>query len=375
MLNIIRKDLYRKSLTTRDRFRRVMQFKGVDRIPNFEFGYWDELYNIWHKQGLPEYVNNEFSANEYFGFDRFELCPINKGINWLMPPFENRVLEETDKYKVVVDEDGVKSIIYKDGTSTIPKFLEFPLKNRKDWTRLKKRLDPYDRRRIPDNWFDLIADYTARDYPLGVCIGSLLGFIRDLMGFENTAIAFYDMPDLMDEMIEHMCEFNICIIEKVLSFVDVDYANGWEDIAFKNGPIISPIMFKKFLFPRYKRIAEVLNKHGVRIIFTDCDGNIMPIVDQWIEAGYICQFPIEIAAGTDPVILRKKYGEQVLLIGGVNKHALIKGKKTIDTELKKLEPLINQGGFIPHLDHRCSPDITFENYLYYLEQKKKFLGF
>ncbi len=43
-------------------------------------------------------------------------------------------------------------------------------------------------------------------------MGSLLGFIRDLMGFENTSIAFYDMPDLMDEMIEYMCEFNICMI-------------------------------------------------------------------------------------------------------------------------------------------------------------------
>ena len=195
------------------------------------------------------------------------------------------------------------------------------------------------------------------------------------MGFENTAIAFYDMPDLMDEMVEYLCEFNITIIEKVLSFVDIDYANGWEDIAFKNGPIISPAMFKKYLFPRYKRIAEVLHKHGVRVIFTDCDGNIMPIVDQWIDAGYICQFPVEVAAGTDPVILRKKYGQRVLLIGGVNKHALIKGKKAIDAELKRLEPIINQGGFIPHVDHRCPPDITFENYLYYLEQKKKLLGF
>jgi len=374
MQSIIRKDLYKNNMSARDRFRRVMQFQGVDRIPNFEFGYWDEVYGIWQRQGLPGDVNDETSANKYFGFDRFGFCPINN-TTLLMPPFEKRVLEENDKHKIIVDEDGVKSIINKDGTSTIPKFLEFPLKNRKDWNQLKKRLDPEDPRRIPGNWDSLISGYATRDYPLGIYIGSLLGHIRNLMGFENTAIAFYDMPDLMDEMVEYLCEFNITIIEKVLSFVDIDYANGWEDIAFKNGPIISPAMFKKYLFPRYKRIVEVLHKHGVRVIFTDCDGNIMPIVDQWIDAGYICQFPVEVAAGTDPVILRKKYGQRVLLIGGVNKHALIKGKKAIDAELKRLEPIINQGGFIPHVDHRCPPDITFENYLYYLEQKKKLLGF
>lgn len=352
-----------------------MQFQGVDRIPHFEFGYWDEVYGIWQKQGLPDYVSDEVSANKYFDFDPFETCPVNKGLNWLVPPFEYKILEEDELHQIVIDEDGVKCIINKNGTSTIPKFLKFPLEDRKDWDELKKRLDPLDPRRIPDNWDDLIDAYAKRDYPLGIYIGSLLGFIRDLMGFENTSIAFYDMPQLMDEMIEYMCEFNITIIKKILPFIEFDYAIGWEDIAFKNGPIISPEMFKKFLFPRYKRIAEVLHKYGVKVIFTDCDGNIMPIVDQWIEAGYTCQFPVEVAAGTDPLVLRKKYGRDVLLLGGVNKQTLIKGRKAIDTELKRLEPIINQGGFIPHVDHRCPPDVTLKNYLYYLDQKKKILGF
>ncbi len=375
MQSIVKKEAYKDILTPRDRFKKVMEFQGVDRIPHYEFGYWDEVYGIWQKQGLPDYVNDEASANKYFGFDLFEKCPVNKGLKWLVPPFEYKILEEDESHQTIIDEDGVKCIINKNRTSTIPKFLKFPLENRKDWNQLKRRLDPQDPRRIPDNWDDLVAAYATRDYPLGINIGSLLGFIRDLMGFENTSIAFYDMPELMDEMIEYMCEFNISIIEKILPFIEFDYASGWEDIAFKNGPIISPAMFKKFLFPRYKRIAEVLNKYGVKIIFTDCDGNIMPIVEQWIEAGYTCQFPIEVASGTDPVILRKKYGKEVLLIGGVNKQALIKGEKAIDAELKRIDPIINQGGFIPHVDHRCPPDVTFKNYHYYLDQKKKILGF
>lgn len=375
MYTIIDKNIDKNFITPRERFKRVMQFQGVDRIPHFEFGYWDEVYNIWQKQGLPNYVNDEASADKYFGFDLFEKCPVNKGLNWLVPPFEYKILNEDESHQIIIDKDGVKCIINKNGTSTIPKFLKFPLENKNDWIQLKKRLDPQDPRRIPDNLDALISNYASRDYPLGVYIGSLLGFIRDLMGFENTSIAFYDMPELMDEMIEYMCEFNIIIIKKILPFIEFDYAIGWEDIAFKNGPIISPDMFKKFLFPRYKRIAEVLHKYGVKVIFTDCDGNIMPIVDQWIEAGYTCQFPVEVAAGTDPLALRKKYGRDVLLLGGVNKQALIKGRKAIDRELKRLEPILNQGGFIPHVDHRCPPDVTFKNYLYYLDQKKKMLGF
>ncbi|NQT67818.1 MAG: hypothetical protein HQ569_09655 [Actinobacteria bacterium] len=75
-----------------------MQFKSVDRIQHFEFGYWDEVYDVWHKQGLPEYIKDEKAANEYFGFDRFELCLMNNGrltdLNWLIPQFKELILEE-----------------------------------------------------------------------------------------------------------------------------------------------------------------------------------------------------------------------------------------------------------------------------------------
>ncbi len=83
-------------------------------------------------------------------------------------------------------------------------------------------------------------------------------------------------------------------------------------------------------------------------------------------------FPIE-AAHTDPRKLREEYGESVLLLGGVDKLALIAGKDAIDRELEKLRPLVERGGFLPCVDHRVPPDVTYENYLYYLEKKKAIL--
>lgn len=378
MAGIINKELFKKPLTQRERFRRIMQFQSVDRITHVEFGYWAETQAVWEQQGLPEGIDN---LDRYFGFDYFGtfdsvgMCPVNR-LNWFWPELEEKLLEEDDRHKIITDRYGVKCVVKKDGTSSIPHMLEYPLKNRDDWMRIKEeRLDPYNPGRFPDNWDELLLSYQDRDYPVGIYIGSLLGFLRDLMGFENAAIAFYDMPDLMDEMIEYMCDFNIKMIEMLIKDISFDYANGWEDIAFNNGPMISPAMFREFLFPRYKRIADVLKKHGVNVIYTDCDGNINPIVDQWIEAGYACQFPLEIASGTDPAALRQRFGDKVLLIGGVDKRKLIEGKDGIDREMDRLAPVVEQGGYIPHLDHLCPPDITLENYLYYLEKKKIILGF
>ncbi|MEZ0537594.1 uroporphyrinogen decarboxylase family protein [Caldicellulosiruptoraceae bacterium PP1] len=360
------------NLSLRERFSRTMHFQYVDKIPNFEFGYWDETLPTWHKQGLPTYVDNEAKAYEYFGIENYYSVPINFELD---PSFEYTVLSENNNHLIIIDNEGVKCEIRKDGKSTIPHYLEYPIKNKADWESFKERLIPDIQKRYPPNWPELVNEYNNRDYPLGIYCGSIVGKIRDWMGFENFALALYDMPDLIDEMVEYLTEFTITLMEKALMDIEFDFAGGWEDIAFNNGPIISPTMFKEILLPRYKRIAKVLNKHGVDIIWTDCDGDIKPIVEMWLEAGYKCMFPVEVHAGTDPVLLRKMYGDRILFMGGVNKMKLKGTKQEILEELKRLEPIINEGGFIPHIDHRCPPDVPLENYIYYLENKKALLGF
>ena len=72
--------------------------------------------------------------------------------------------------------------------------------------------------------------------------------------------------------------------------------------------------------------------------------------------------PLEIASGTDPYELRRLYGDRVLLKGGIDKRALIAGREAIDAEIARLEPLVRDGGYVPHVDHRVPPDVSFDNY-------------
>jgi uroporphyrinogen decarboxylase len=145
---------------------------------------------------------------------------------------------------------------------------------------------------------------------------------------------------------------------------------GWEDICFNSGPIISPKMYDQFVTPRYKRITDILRKHGCDVIFTDCDGNITPIIDCFLKGGINCMFPCEVNGGSDPVAIREKWGPQVLIMGGVCKMRLAEGPKVIERELKRLEPVVREGGFIPHVDHRVPPSVSLENYKFYLKAKR-----
>ena len=132
---------------------------------------------------------------------------------------------------------------------------------------------------------------------------------------------------------------------------------------------------RKWLTPRYKKITDLLRASTAassRIV--DCDGNINCVVERWLEGGVNIMFPLEIRGGTDPYWMREKFGHDVLLMGGVDKTQLIAGKEAIDKEIERITPLVEQGGYIPHVDHRCPPDVTYENYLYYLKRKREAFG-
>ena len=146
--------------------------------------------------------------------------------------------------------------------------------------------------------------------------------------------------------------------------VEIDFGAGGEDMAFKNGPMISPATFEKLVVPRYKRICDALKKYGCDVAYADCDGNINALVPLWLKAGINCMFPVEVAAGSDPIPMRQKYGKAILLLGGVNERALARGKDAIRAELARIAPEVRAGGWIPHVDHRCPPDVTLEDYRY-----------
>jgi len=351
-----------------------MHFEPVDHVPDEEFGYWDNTLALWHEQGLPEEIDSNERADVYFGFAPRGQVPVYQA---LLPAFERTVLERRGDYLLIRDEDGATCEVHASGQDSIPHFVNFLLKGREEWEReFKPRLDPEDPRRLPDGecWERMKQQWEKRDYALGIGIGSLYGWMRDWMGFERAAMMTYDDPTLVEEIMEQITRVVLRTIEWAAPQVKLDFGAGWEDMCFNAGPMISPAAFARLMVPRYRRITELLRKHGCDIIYTDCDGNINQLVPLWLEAGINCMFPVEVAAGTDPIALRDRHGKEVLLLGGVNKRALIAGKEAIRKEIARIAPHVKEGGWIPHVDHRVPADVSLDNYHYYLALKRDAFG-
>lgn len=179
---------------------------------------------------------------------------------------------------------------------------------------------------------------------------------------------------MVEDMIENQCVLIENFLDAVLPHFKFDYASGWEDICFKNGPLVSVEFFKEKVMPRYKRINAKLKKHGIDLWWIDCDGDVRPIMPYFLEGGVNCLFPYEVMCCCHPGELLKEYGKDLRIMGGFDKTKMIAGPKAITEYMESLIPLVERGGYIPFCDHRCPPDVSWENYVFYLDLKEKTFG-
>ena len=356
-----------EKMNDRERFLATMNYQERDRCPWWEMWYWKETIERWQEEGLPADVHLE----EYFGVDRRDDVGVSLG---LIPPFKRETLEETDEYEIFRrPQDGVICKQFKGNLAgRMPQWLRFPLETREDWeTVIKPRLNPNSPCRYPLYWEEKKRIWQERYYPLRISGGSIFGWLRNWMGLEGIAKALYDDPEWVQEMMNYIADFVIATVRRAVEEVEIDYVTMWEDMAYKAGPLISPQMFRRFMLEPYKKITSFFHEHGIHLIFVDSDGDSEPLIPLWLEGGVTGFYPIERAAGMDPVHLRERFGRQLRLIGGIDKRAMKAGPQAIDAELAHVAPLVKDGGYIPWCDHLVPPDVPFAHYMYYLKRMKE----
>jgi uroporphyrinogen decarboxylase len=343
-----------------------MRFEKPDRFPLYEWcGYWEDTLGRWYREGLPPGMRFE----DYFGFDKIDRFYLDPGP---IPRFVPKILEEDERYRIAINEDGIVTKSLKSSTC-MPCFLDFPVKSPEDYWRIKRRFNPRDPRRYPMTWSDdLIEYYRTTDNPVHFKFQGFFWKARDLMGLPYLLKAFYREPQILHDFFEFWADFLIEMSEEALSAIRPDYVDFAEDMSYKNGPHISPKLFEDFIQPSYRKITSFLRNNGVEVIAVDTDGDPTLLLPLLQDAGINCLLPLEVAAGIDVEKLRKAHGK-LRFIGGVDKRALAAGGEKLEAEVRRRYAAAEQGGYIPCLDHNISPDISFENYGHYVELRKKLM--
>jgi uroporphyrinogen decarboxylase len=365
---------WKSTMTDRERFNRQMHYQSVDRCFNMEFGYWDDNFTEWDI-----FVNNGITSNneadKFFSFDRMESIG---GPTFMSPPIEERELEVRDNKRIIINGDGLLAEVpLAGGGSSIPHFLKSSITTPEDWEKIKE--EHFDLNH-PSRKLDIAAikkrfpPCEDRDVPLGIWCGSMIGKIRDMLTFEGLAYATCDYPDMVEDMVETVCLGVELALDQLLPHFKFDFASGWEDICFNHGPIVSLDFFRDVVVPRYKRINKKLKAFGIDIWYSDCDGDVRPLIPLFLESGINCLFPYEVNSCTHPGVLLDQYDGELRIMGGVDKMRLGEGPAAIKRYLESLEKYVARGGYIPFCDHRCPPNVKPADYIYYLDLKEKMFG-
>jgi len=293
----------------------------------------------------------------------------------IVPYYEPRLIAEDEHTITLINEGGQKVRVFKDNPEKMPIFLEHPVKDRASWEEYKKRLEPNIPERWPSDWNAYVQKMNSLDKPTMLNVGGFFGLLGEWMGLERLLYMFHDDPNLIEDMMEQICYLETESIKRVVKDIRVDCALFWEDMAFKTGPLISPDMFRKFMMPRYRKVTNILHSSGVDVTFIDSDGNLNELIPLWLECGINSCWPLECAAGNDAVALRKKYGKDIILAGNIDKRALLKGRDAIRQEVMSKVPfLLESGGYFPSVDHLVPPDVTLENYRYFINTVREVAG-
>lgn len=361
-------------MNERERFYATMHYQPRDRSPIYDFSFWDETVTVWYEQGLPRTVTLE-NSDDFLGMDSFHYTGVTVD---LAPTFDQITIEDRGDHEIIQQPDGV-CVLRKKFMGSIPQHVSHLLVDRESWRKYyKPRLDPSSQERYPLDWDKRVKAWTnpASEKVFVLPGGSLYGKLRDWMGIENISLVLYDDPAWFEEMVETLAD---CIIGTLSHILETggkfDACGMWEDMAYNAGPLMSVRHFKQYLVPHYRRITDFLHKHGVDVIWLDCDGNIEKLVPLWLDAGVNCMFPLEVGTwNADPVKYRQQYGQDLLLMGGFDKRILAHSKADIEHEIERLTPLVEEGGFIGFCDHRVPPDIPLDHYLFYLETVRRVWG-
>lgn len=349
-------------MTSREIFKKIMNYEKVNRLPTIAFENFEEsVINQWKNQGLPTMQ----SPAEFLGMDRIIQVPINI---YPYPEFDKKIISEDENYTISLDFMGSTVKRTKSHPDMYYGFIDYPVKNRDDWERYKDRFQSSPER-LPKNFAEEMKRLNASDQPVMLFLYPFffrLGFYS--MGMERFMTAFYDMPDLIHDMFDFWSRFLLDTITPILPHVEIDISAFPEDLAYKNGPHISPQIYKEFFLPYQNILVDALKKNGTSIISMWTSGNIDVLLPTMMENGINCFLILEQQAGMDPVMLRKKYGRGLRMIGGISKEVLIAGPGMIDREIEHIMPVIEDGGYIPAIDDMIPPEVPFSHYIHYVKR-------
>lgn len=340
-------------MTSQERIKALLNFQIPDRIAKAD-GFWKETVERWHTEGLPEGQSPE----AYFGLNEFGSIWVDLSFR-----FKEEILDETDEYTILRNEYGVTRKLLKRGSGWTPHDMDFAVKDWRSWEEHKPLLQASEDRIAPqtkETYRRLREEGRFITYGMPDPYEKTQGVIGQVALLTKMAEDPAFIRDIFETHTTLMIQMCQMLMDRGIVF-DGAWLNG--DIAYKNGMLFSPSVYREILMPSHKRLFDFFNAHDMPVIY-HTDGDIREAIPLLLEAGVRCLQPLEAKAGMDVRRLKEEYGDRLAFMGNIDTRVMSTGdRQLIEEEVRSKITVAKQGGgYIYHSDHSVPPSVSFESY-------------
>jgi hypothetical protein len=341
-------------MTSLERVNRAMNFREADRVPRFISSFWSDFLSAWQKR--------------HGALDPQEYCATDLAVV---------VADETAwPTRAGVVEKGCGEWVQRTGWGVLERrvhgaefgqMLEYGIAGRSDPEQLTFD-DPglasrYERAGAQ-------ADALRDEYYVLCKTGGPYLRAAMMRGEQNFWLDVAEDPDwtraFVDRVSEHITAVGVESLQR-FGLQETGIAI-YDDVAASWGPFVSPQAYEDIFLPALRRMVGAYREAGAAVVMHHADGNVLPLLDMWVDAGIDAINPVEYRAGMDPVKIRERYGEKLVCVGGLdNVEILPRGdREEVREHVRYLLQAGRGGGFII-APHSIGPDISVETIEYVIE--------
>lgn len=345
-------------LTGRERMNRFLRRQPHDCVPRAE-SLWDETYKRFVAEGM------NFDLHEWLGQDV-------QGVCWSDPkshPGQQLVVAEDELTRTYRDEwdNTVRYWKHRSGT---PEHVAFGCPDKETWfAEYKPRLLAAPRSVNPEASMRDLA--SARRKGRWAHLTGLETFetTRRVLGDETTLIAMIEDPEWFLDVSNTLTDLVLADFDGLWNVgVQTDGLWIYGDMAYRMSPMCSPAMYRELVWPDHKRLADWAHERGIPFIF-HTDGNVNPVIEDYIDAGFDALQPLEAKAGMDVRKLVPEYGDRLSFFGNIDVMVMATNdKEKVEHEvLSKLRAGMSRSCYAYHSDHSVPPSVSWETYQFIVE--------
>ena len=189
-----------------------------------------------------------------------------------------------------------------------------------------------------------------------------------LLGMERALTALIEEPEFMAALLDRLHEITAATTRRFLEITGryLTVIRTSDDVATQRSPLISTATYRKMIKPYHTRYFRLIKEYTAAPIFYHSCGNVVPLLDELIDAGVEVLNPVQVAAFADPAAVKARFGARLSFWGGIDTQWVLpfgtpeEVRQEVRLRVAQFGP---GGGFVAASVHNIQADVPPQNIL------------